>query len=74
MEKLEFLKRGNTYGSIEVIMESVEAAKLNSINQIKTKEISFIPIYVYVTENGEDSHSKNPAKSKQDRGSNIEKY
>lgn len=33
-EKIEFLKRSKTFGSVEVIMESTEESKLKIINQI----------------------------------------
>lgn len=46
MENIEFIKRGKTYGSIVVIMEMVELARLHSTNPIKTNEVTQIPMYM----------------------------
>lgn len=48
--KIELLERSKTYGFIEVIMESAEVARLNSINPIKTDEVTLILMYMEWTD------------------------
>lgn len=46
MKKIEFLKRGKTFRSVECIMDSAKTARLKAINQIKKEDFTLIPVYM----------------------------